>query len=367
MSFENGSIGLRMFYLERKLPKDVLEKFSKHAAPPLKTLGHEKINGWVGGRHLLYLPITDDNAYLGGYLRLILMQAERKVPALLLRAECMLEEVAHMRAENQSFVDRKTRSEIRKEVHNRLLPTMPPTLRGIPFVYDERETMIYVGTVAETQTDAFVYHFQATTGLNPIPVNPGTVAAKRRQLDVRDWPSTSFSPEVPDAEMESTPGLDFLTWLWFASEKQEGIFKSKEHGDVGVALEGPLLFTRTGDGAHEIALRKGLPTVSAEAKTALLSGKKLRRAKLMLGHIEEAWNVTLDADTFVFRSVKLPEPKEMLDPASRFQDRVQKLGLFRDLFFELFDKFLNVRADAAKWADTKKQIHKWAADRSTRR
>ena len=77
------------------MPKDALERFAAHAAPPLKSVGVESVHGWVGGRHMLDLPITEESAFYGGYLRLVLMKAERKVPTSLLRAECMLEEWAH--------------------------------------------------------------------------------------------------------------------------------------------------------------------------------------------------------------------------------------------------------------------------------
>jgi len=367
MSFESGSVSFRMFYVPRPLPDDARERFDRHAAPPLKSLGSESLQGWVGGRHLLDLPITDENAYYGGHLRLTLMKAERKVPQSLLRAECMLEEVAQMQVEGKPFLDRKTRSNIRKEVLHRLLPQMPPTLKGVPFVYDERAGILYATATTDSQLDAFVVNFQTTTGIDLIPVFADTAAAKRRQVNVRDWTRTSFSPEVADEEMDDTPGLDFLTWLWFASEARGGLFKSKDHGDIGVALEGPLLCTRAGEGAHEMALRKGLPTVSAEAKTALLSGKKLRRAKLMLALPDEAWSCSFDTQTFVIRSLKLPDPKEMLDPASRFQERILKIGLFRDLLFEVFDRFLNDRCDPKKWIAAKKEIHQWVTARSTRK
>ena len=367
MSFENGSITFRMFYVDQAMPKDVVERFARHAAPPLKSIGTGAVSGWVGGRHLLDVPITEENAFYGGYLRLVLRKAERKVPTSLLRAECQIEEAVHLRAEGKSFVDRKTRSEIRKSVLQRLLPEMPPTLLGIPFVYDHSVRLLFAGATSEAQTDAFTFHFHHTTGLKLIPITTGTAAAKRQGVNILDWARSSFSPEVADDEMEDAPAHDFLTWVWFVAEARGGIFTSAAHGEVGVAIEGPLLITRAGDGAHEIALRKGLPTVSAEAKTALLSGKKLRRAKLLLARADEAWTCAFDADAFVCRGLKLPEPKEALDPASRFQDRMIRLGVFQDLLFELFDRFVAERRDAKKWAVTQKQIHQWVADRSTRR
>lgn len=366
MSFESGSIACRVLIAQQPLPADAVDRFARQAAPPLNRMGPEQAHGWVGGRHLLDLPITEENAYFGGYLRLSLMKAERKVPTSLLRAECLLEEFAHMRAEGKPFVDRKTRSLIRKDVLARLLPQMPPTLKGISFVHDDRAGVVYVGATTDKQLDAFRVNFLSTTGLDLIPLVAETAAAQRRKIDVRGWAKSSFSPEVDDEEMDHTPGQDFLTWLWFASEARGGIFNSGTSGDLAVAIEGPLLFVRAGDGAHETALRRGLPTVSAEAKTALLGGKKLRRAKLLLARADETWSCSFDADTFVFRALKLPEPKETLDAASRFQDRIQKLDLFRELFLELFDRFLDDRGEPARWAAVKQEIHRWAQERSTR-
>jgi len=367
MSLEHGSISFRIFRLPHRLPKDVVERFARHAAPPLKSMGTDPVHGWVGGRHLLDVPITEENAFHGGHLRLVLLKAERKVPKSLLRAECMLEELAHMRAENKPFVDRKTRSDIRKQVMARLLPTMPPTLKGIPFVCSERDGILYAGATSETQTDAFCLNFRNTTGLDSIPLTAET-AALELGTSTRAWGKTSFTPELPDSAMEETPGQDFLTWLWFGSEARGGLFDTQQHGRVAVAVEGPLLFSRVGEGAHVMSLRDGLPTISAEAKTALLSGKKLERAKLLLARSsDETWSCSFDADAFVFRSLKLPESKEMLDAASGFQDRIQKLDLFREILFDLFAQFAAERGEPSRWANTQKQIHRWVADRTSKR
>jgi hypothetical protein len=356
-----------MFLLPHKLPANAVEEFAKRAAPPLARMGTEPIHGWVGGRHLLDVPITDDNAYFGGHLRLVLLKAERKVPKSLLRAECMLEEFAHMQAEKKPFVDRKTRSDIRKQVMARLLPTMPPTLHGIPFVYNERDRVLYAGATSEAQTDAFRINFRNAVGQDPIPLDAAT-AAVQLGTSIREWGKTSFTPELPDSAMEETPGLDFLTWLWFASEARGGLFDTEKNGKVAIAIEGPLLFTRVGEGAHVMTLREGLPTISAEAKTALLSGKKLERAKLTLARTgDENWSCSFDTDAFVFRGLKLPEGEEVLDAASRFQERVQKLDLFREMLLDLFAQFAAERGTPRRWAATQKEIHRWVTDRTSRR
>jgi hypothetical protein len=356
-----------MFDLPQRLPADAVARFAKRAAPSLARIGTDPVHGWVGGRHLLDVPITEDNAMFGGHLRLVLLKAERKVPKSLLRAECLLEEFAHMQAEKKPFVDRKTRSEIRKQVLARLLPTMPPTLQGIPFVYNHRDGVLYAGATSENQTEVFRLHFRNTTGHDPIPLDAATAAVQTGH-SLRDWGKTSFTPELPDSAMDETPGLDFLTWLWFAAEARGGLFDTEKNGKVAVAIEGPLLFTRVGEGAHVMTLREGLPTISAEAKTALLSGKKLERAKLTLARTDdEQWSCAFDTDAFVFRGLKLPESEEVLDAASRFQERVQKLDLFREVLLDLFGQFAAERGTPRRWAATQKEIHRWVTGRTSKR
>src|SRR5690606_32069598 len=97
----------------------------------------------------------------------------------------------------------------------------------------------------------------------------------------------------------------------------------------------------------ETAIRKGEPMVSAETRAALLSGKKLRRAKITFARGgEEQWTCTLDADAFVFRSLKMPKT-EAVDAAGRFQERMEHLETFRQAFLGLYGTFVKLRDDHA--------------------
>lgn len=368
MGFESGSLSVRMLYLPKPLPEDAVARFGRHAAPPIRTLGAEEIHGWVGGRHLLDLPVTEANSSLGGYPRLTLMQAERKIPGSLLRATVMMEELAHQQAEKKAYLDRTTRSEIRKEVVARLLPTMPPHIRGISFVVDAAAGIVYAGAVSEKQCDALRVNWLRTIGSDLIPVDATTAAVRRRRADPRDWSATSFSPELSDAESDIDPGGDFLTWLWFAWETREGKAELPGQGSFSYMIEGPLLFGRDeGDGALEAIVRKGSPLVSGEAKAALLAGKKLLRAKLTIARGEDVWAATIDARSFTIRSLKMPEFREARDPVSLFQERMTGLAAYRDMLFALYDRFLDDRADPAAWKAAVADIRRWVAGRKVKR
>ena len=366
MSFESGSMTFRMFYLPQKFPTDYVERFAARAAPPLKVLGDTPLHGWVTGRHLLDNKITRDTAFLAGYLRLTMMRAERKIPESLLRAECKMEELARMQAENRAELDRKTRTEIRKEIEARLLPTMPPQLKGMALVHLPGSDLLYSEATSEKQLDALEASFRETMGFGVIPVSPQYAAARRLKYDMRDYTPTSFSPDCEDEAVGSEAGQDFLTWLWFYSEARGGMIKLPSGGDFAIMIEGPLTFVLEGDGAHETVLRRGAPAISAEAKIALLSGKKLRKARLLLARGQETWSVSLDAEHFTFRGLKLPEG-EKLEPVSRFQERMTSLSTFTTAFLEIFDRFMKERTDEKSWNKTRGDIHRWVSERSARK
>jgi hypothetical protein len=364
MSLESGSVSYRMFYIQPGLPRDAISRFASDALPPIDTLSSGEIHGWVTGRHLLDRHITDDSSIVAGYLRLTLAKAEKKIPAALLKAECKMEELAELQARGIAFLKRTERSEIKKQVTERLQPNMPPTLTGIDFVCEQDGDVLYATATSDKQIDALTLAFRQSTGVDLIPVTPLTVAAKERRTDLRDLPPTSFAPDLEDDAAENLIGRDFLTWLWYFSEACGGL-ATLDCGEFAVAIEGPLSFMYEGAGAHETVLRKGMPIVSAEAKTALTSGKKLRRAKVTFARGEEVWSLTLDADELVCRGVQLPKG-ENLDAASRFQDRVLAMHTLKDIITGFYNRFLDERLNPQEWKAIRENIHKWVTTRKAK-
>jgi len=362
MGFEKGSLSFRMFFAQRDFVEGDVEKFAAAALPPLNTLAEEEIHGWVAGRHMLDRNITDETAYLGGYLRLTLTQAKKTVPTSLLQAECAVEEMAAMEAEDKQYLNQQARSEIKKSVKERLLPDMPPQLKGIDFVFDERSHMVYCTATSEKQLDAFVLSLMQTTGVIAQIADPENIAAKTEGIDVANWAPASFSGELEDRMVDGAAGREFLMWLWYGSEKRGGLANIPEVGEIAYMVEGPLTFVMEGKGAHEITLRKGEPMLSPETKTALLSGKKLKKAKVQFVRGEEAWAFTFDADEFVFRSLKLPQT-ETFDRVGKFQERMVLLETFRQTFFHLYGEFVKERDNSKAWKETKANLCKWVADR----
>jgi len=362
MSFESGSVSFRLFYVPGSLPDTIHERFADEVLGSIDNLLDEELHGWVGPRHLLDRDISETSVWPSGFLRLTLCQAQRKIPASLLRAECRMEEMVWMQAERRDYVNRQQKSEIKQQVIERLLPQMPPQLKGIDLCYDPKEKMLYASALSDKQLDAFLINFGKTTATKLIPVDPVSAAWSEARCRADQWPPLGFAAAQ---WADNAPGREFLMWLWFMSEARGGNVTLSEGGSFAVLVEGPLLFDQEEQG--ETSIRKGEPMLSAETRAALLSGKKLRRAKLTLARGgEECWTCTLDADAFIFRSLKLPKT-EAIDAAGRFQERMEMLDTFRQAFLGLYGTFVQLRNDPAHCKTLEAEMKAWMAARPSRK
>ena len=123
-----------------------------------------------------------------------------------------------------------------------------------------------------------------------------------------------------------------------------------------------------GNGAHAAVLKKGAPENSIEAKTCLLSGKKLKEAKVTFALDEEnIWSFGFEADQFRIRGLKLPQGEGSLDSVSRFQERMIFLEQWREILLDLFGAFVDVRGDSRKWETAVDEIREWVKGRPGRR
>jgi len=139
-------------------------------------------------------------------------------------------------------------------------------------------------------------------------------------------------------------GEEFLTWLWFRWETDGGEFTTTGGRVVGVALDDLLTFAAPSDDETEQTLRHGLPTRTAEARTALRQGRRLRKARLIIAEGARQWTATLDATTMVLTGVRLPEDAEETESdQDRTADRAANWLLLHEIVRLLYGQFLQQR------------------------
>ena len=362
MSFKTGSVSFQIFNLKTPWPEvEILaKKLAAQALPPLNTLCEESIHGWTGYRHAQDRDITPESITLGGINLFHLVQAERRVSAAILRSECAMEEQALMEAEEKTYLNQQMRSEIKKQVKERLLPDQAPNLKAIE-VASPRGAYLYSTAVSEKQHDALVLSLVQALGLSVFAMSPEYAALALAGVDVGDFPPKSFSFKVPDVQSDITAGREFLTWLWYCSEKRGGLVNTDEQGQVAYMIEGPLDFVMEGRGAHETIMKKGEPLLASETKAALVAGKTLKSARITFARGEEVWSFVLDADTFTFKGMKLPVV-ESFDQVGKFQERTVYLEAFRSIFFDLYYSYLMERTN--NWDLVSNEIKHWVQDRA---
>ncbi len=372
MPFDRGSVTFSVFHLPQELPDDALARLQRQSAGPLERIKDEPEWGWVGNPHLLETRIDEQTAYSGGRLHLGLRQAQRKIPAALLQAECRMQELLRMAEDKLEFLNARAKKEIKQDVIDRLLPEMPPQLTGIPFVVDQSEQRLYCGAVSQKQLDQFSLCFSDTFGFTPVQITPEEAVAMQFGITAESLPRLNFSPEQPDHMVGGTIGQDFLTWLWYFTSTNHGALPKTRLGEFFCMVDGPLLMVDESEndrGARETSIRKGLPTQSMEAQTALRTGKKLRQARILCGlgqagavaagqPADIGWEVTLDADQFGFRSLKLPEG-EAMDADSVFEERLGYVQTFLELTFGLFGRFIAEIRDDDKFMRLQQEVQSW--------
>ncbi len=147
-----------------------------------------------------------------------------------------------------------------------------------------------------------------------------------------------------DAATHAFLGEEFLTWLWFRIDTTGGEFELAGGRSVAVAIDDFIAFAPGDDDELEQTLRKGTPTHSGEARTALRNGRRLRRAKLIVAEGPMQFGVTLDGTTLNLSSIKLPDDSEECESArDRSVERAASFFTLHELLSGVYHLFLDDR------------------------
>ena len=138
-------------------------------------------------------------------------------------------------------------------------------------------------------------------------------------------------------------GPELLTWLWFRSERQDGLFNLE--GDIGpfeLLFDDKLVVSSLAVDAQENFFKGGHPTSSIEARTALRVGKLASQAKLRMIKGPQEWSFVLKAEDLSATSIKIPAVLSREDD-DRFYERMLLLEALDEVLKGLYAEFLRIR------------------------
>ena len=157
-------------------------------------------------------------------------------------------------------------------------------------------------------------------------------------------------------------GQDFLTWLWFKSEKSGWLFKLPDGSEVNVYLE-QKISVRGGTGEEaETATVSGPHAQFAEARLGVKSGKRVDRALIRFEQDGETWTVVVKADDFTLNALRPPKTEtrseEGDDPDAKVLEKLYLIEKCAGFFDALYTQFLNVRLSQG-WTGELSDFAEW--------
>ncbi len=140
-------------------------------------------------------------------------------------------------------------------------------------------------------------------------------------------------------------GREFLTWLWFQSEKNLGVFSLKDEKNIELWIDNKIILESDDTENIERVSCHGENTEMYEARQALSQGKKVVQAAFKLSIDENEWRFTLDDCWLNFKTCKTPkiayDKKE--DPEGLFFEKTFLLQEAIRVVEELFLQFVKIR------------------------
>ncbi len=157
-------------------------------------------------------------------------------------------------------------------------------------------------------------------------------------------------------------GQDFLTWLWFKIDNENILFQLKDGRTFSLNME-QKVSVQGGEGET-----KSTATVSSpggelsEAKTGLLTGKKVNKAQLLFSMDEDDWLMTVNAADFGISGLKTPkiatQNDEGDDPDAKFLEKMFLVERCLEMLDIVFTQFLKLRM-SKEWQEEIAAVKRW--------
>ena len=152
---------------------------------------------------------------------------------------------------------------------------------------------------------------------------------------------------------------EFLLYILFISEINGG--EVEVNGEI-IYINVLDRLTLEGEGdVWETDLKKGVPSISQEAKRAILNGKMPSLMKLKVQSGEDSFFFVLDSKTLDLKSLKIPAVA-IKEPDIKLEQRMFYIETIYIILESLFKDFYKIRVDEKKWESFVKDVKKWAKD-----
>lgn len=326
--------------------------------------GEERALGFAAWEDFFDSTFSQGSYHKGEYVAFNFRLDQRRVPAVITR-QYVREAVQKYRDEQGGrWPSRKERQEIHENVQTWLLNRAFPQPSACEVVWNPAGKSMIVGTTSAKMLEAFLEHFENRFKLYPIPMYHAQWALNGIPLDGRqkDTLSSMISVKSPTAMEEGRfLGFEFLTWLWFFSERSGGSFRISEEKEAEVHLGERLVLMLPGEGKEKVVCTTQANFLD-EARMALKRGKLVHEIQLLLMVADNEYLLTLDSALWAVKGLKAPkqlQDYEEEDADGLFLEKMYFLEEVSSALDVLYGKFLAERLGSAWDSDTLPLMKQW--------
>jgi hypothetical protein len=159
-------------------------------------------------------------------------------------------------------------------------------------------------------------------------------------------------------------GREFLVWLWFKSETNEGNFDLGKAGDAELWFDGRVVLQSDRDSAAEKVICLGENSQLREARFALTEDKTITEAMIKLVIGDSEWSFILDSTWMNFKSFKTPKVirDNEEDPEGLFYEKFYLIEQALSAIDIIYSSFIKMRL-SPDWAALElPALLKWIRD-----
>ena len=157
-------------------------------------------------------------------------------------------------------------------------------------------------------------------------------------------------------------GQDFLTWLWSASERSNGLFSGPSGEEFFLYMEQKIAVVGGEGESMERTVVSGRMSELKDARLGLRSGKKVNQATIRIEQDQNVWQVQLRAEDFTVGGLKTPkistEREEGDDPDAIFLEKVFLVEKCLEYLDHLYTRFLSART-GPDWDEEVARVRAW--------
>ena len=381
MGFLSGRVTFSRFRVAPPSPgifgPDHLKALSAHAAGKQRIASADGIEiGWAAGDHILDTRFDLEKNIVNESLLFALRVDTQKIPSDLQRAYFQIELEALVGSNPEAKPSPRQKKEAKEAALARLEDEAKDgrfvKRKLIPVLWDAKSNELLVGSTSATAIEQLHSLFERSFDIGFESVTAGRLAYQQAEMrkqtrNVDDSAPSVFVPGfspadvawIPDEDSRDFLGNEFLLWLWYVLERDEGEIKLADDSIATVLLSRSLtLECPRGQTGHETISSEG-PTRLPESRRAIRAGKLPRKMGMTVVRHDSQYDLSLQAETLAVGSARLPPPEEEQE-RPRQEARIDQIRHLIESLDLLYDAFGQVRC-SEHWSKELGKIQKWLA------